>query len=136
MISLSSTYKPLLRNSTRYVNGTYVDNVFQRVELTPLIDDIEYNLNLDCKQAIPANVTINVSTLNSEEQMCMYQLQGAPVDLFSILRQIADYSVPLDVKWYDDKTIEVTNEDVSFISSVLPMTTLNLTRVSNKDCKF
>ena len=68
--------------------------------------------------------------------MCMFEFQGAPVDLFTFLRQIADYSIPIDVKWFDDKTIEVTNEDLKLTSVILPMTSLNLTRISNKDCKF
>ena len=66
----------------------------------------------------------------------MFQFQGAPIDLFTVLRQIADYSIPIDVKWFDDKTIEVTNEDLKLTSVILPMTSLNLTRISNKDCKF
>lgn len=66
----------------------------------------------------------------------MFQFQGAPIDLFTVLRQIAGYSIPIDVKWFDDKTIEVTNEDLKLTSVILPMTSLNLTRISNKDCKF
>ena len=93
-------------------------------------------MDLDCKQPIPANKTINASTLNAEEQMCMFEFQGAPIDLFTALRQIADYSIPIDVKWFDDKTIEVTNEDLKLTSTMLPMTSLNLTRITNKNCKF
>ena len=47
--------------------------------------------------------------------MCMFEFQGAPIDLFTALRQIADYSIPIDVKWFDDKTIEVTNEDLKLL---------------------
>ena len=93
-------------------------------------------MDLDCKQPIPANKTINVSTLNAEEQMCMFEFQGAPIDLFTALRQIADYSIPIDVKWFDDKTIEVTDEDLKLTSTLLPMISLNLTRITNKNCKF
>lgn len=105
------------------------------MEATPLIDDIEYNLDLDCKLPIPANVSIPVTYLNAEEQMCMYELQGVPYDLFNILRQLTSSSIPLDVKWFDDETLHISSEYISMLETVLPMTSLNMTRISeNNDC--
>ena len=131
-----STHKPLLRNSTVYNNGTFVDYVFKNVEMTPLIDDIEYNLDLDCKQKIPANVTIPVTYLNAEEQMCMYELQSVPYDLFGLLRELASFSIPLDVVWIDEKNLRVSSEYISVAESILPITSLNLTRITEStECK-
>ena len=130
-----STHKPLLRNSTVFDDGTFVDYEFKHVEAIPLIDDIEYNLDLDCKLPIPANVTIPVTYLNAEEQMCMYEMEGVPVDMFNLLRQLTSTSIPLDVKWFDDKTLHVSSEYISMLENVLPDTSLNMTRISeNNDC--
>lgn len=129
-----STHKPLLRNSTVFEGGTYVDNVFSRVEMTPLIDDIEYNLDLDCKKPIPANITFDVTSLNVEEQMCMFNMGSVPYDLFNVIRMISDYSLPIDVRWSDDKILELSNEDVDLLTTYLPFTSLNLTRVGDTRC--
>ena len=51
--------------------------------MTPLRDDLEYNLDLDCKIKLSENETF-----------------GAPVDLFGIIRQLIGYISPsLDVMW-------------------------------------
>ena len=125
-----STYKPLLRDSTLYKSGTYIDSVFKDTEVTPLIDDIEYNLDLDCKQRIYKDEAIKVTYLNPEEQMCMYEISSVPVDLFSILREFNSYSIPLDVQWLSNKEIRISNEDIGLAESYLPNFSLNMTRIS------
>ena len=97
----ASVYKPLLRNSTYYPEGTYMDSEFKDVNMTPLRDDLEYDLDLDCKIPLEKDQTFEVLHMNSEEQMCMYDMSGsAPVDLFEMIRKIIDYLSPaIDIKW-------------------------------------
>lgn len=68
--------------------------------MTPLRDDLEYNLDLDCKIGLSENQTFEVLHMDPEEQMCMVDISGAPVDLFAIIRQLIGYLSPsIDVEW-------------------------------------
>ena len=97
---ISSVYKPLLRNSTVYTSGTYIDSEFRILNMTPLRDDLEYNLDLDCKTKLSENETFEVLNMDPEKQMCMVDVNGTPVDLFGIIRQLIGYVSPsLDVMW-------------------------------------
>ena len=129
-----SSYKPLLRDSVEYENGTYIDAVFNKVDMTPLIDDLEYNQDLDCKVRLEKNVTFEVTGMNPEIQMCMYEMQEAPVDMFTFIRELVSYSITLDVVWTTDDTIMVTNEEIGLLSNFLPATYLNMTRIGSSDC--
>ena len=131
---ICSSYKPLLRDSVKYENGTYVDAVFNKVDMTPLIDDLEYNQDLDCKLRLEPNVTFEVTGMNPEVQMCMYEMQEAPVDMFTFIRELVSYSITLDVVWTTDDTIMVTNEEIGLLSNFLPATYLNMTRIGSSDC--
>ena len=55
-----STYKPLVRNTTVYDSGAYVDPVFYKMDMTPLRPDLEYDLNWDCKAPLVENHTFEV----------------------------------------------------------------------------
>lgn len=78
-----------------------MDSEFKDVNMTPLRDDLEYDLDLDCKIPLEKDQTFEVLHMNSEEQMCMYDMSGsAPVDLFEMIRKIIDYLSPaIDIKW-------------------------------------
>lgn len=134
VLVICSSYKPLLRDSVQYENGTYIDAVFNKVDMTPLIDDLEYNEDLDCKLPLEKNVTFEVTEMNPEVQMCMYEMQGAPVDMFTFIRQIVSYSISLDVAWSTNDTLLITNEDISLLRNILPATYLNMTRIGSSDC--
>lgn len=134
VLVICSSYKPLLRDSVQYENGTYIDAVFNKVDMTPLIDDLEYNEDLDCKIALEKNVTFEVTEMNPEVQMCMYEMQGAPVDMFTFIRQIVSYSISLDVAWSTNDTLMITNEELSLLRNLLPATYLNMTRIGSSDC--
>lgn len=134
VLLMYSSYKPLLRDSVKYENGTYIDAVFNKVDMTPLIADLEYNQDLDCKLPLEKNVTFEVTGLNPEDQMCMFEMQGAPVDMFSFIRELVSYSITLDVVWKTEDTIMVTNEEIGLLGNFLPATYLNMTRIGSSDC--
>ena len=134
IVLMCSSYKPLLRDSVEYENGTYIDAVFNKVDMTPLIDDLEYNEDLDCKLPLEKNVTFEVTGMNPEVQMCMYEMQGAPVDMFNFIRELVKTSITLDVAWSTNDTIMITNEEIGLLSNYLPATYLNMTRIGSSDC--
>lgn len=78
-----------------------MDSEFDDVNMTPLRDNLEYDLDLDCKIPLEKDQTFEVLHMNPEEQMCMYDISGsAPVDLFEMIRKIIDYVSPaFDIKW-------------------------------------
>ena len=130
-----SSYKPLLRNSTFFENGTYIDSVFNKVDMTPLRDNLEYDQSLDCKVTLEMNSSFEVTGMDPEYQMCMYDMGDTPVDLFTIIRQLVVYSISLDVMWIDDNTIQITNENLDLIGSLLPVTSLNMVRYGSGECE-
>ena len=121
-----SIYKPLLRDSVMFSNGTYIDSVFKKLDMTPLIDDIEYNLDLSCKISLEKNQSFEVMGMDPQEQMCMYEMSGVSVDLFTFIRQLTAFSLSLDVCWLSDDVIQITNENIEIISSYLSMTSLDM----------
>ena len=112
--------------------------------MTPLRDDLEYNLDLDCKIKLSENETFEVLNMDPEKQMCMVDVNGAPVDLFGIIRQLIGYISPsLDVMWIgssgsdgwciDEDNITLSNESLDLLSSRFP-TSLNMTRIADTGC--
>ena len=52
------------------------------------------------KIKLSENETFEVLNMDPEKQMCMVDVNGAPVDLFGIIRQLIGYISPsLDVMW-------------------------------------
>lgn len=119
-----------------YDSGTYVDSAFYKMDMTPLRDDLEYDLSWDCKAPLYANHTFEVMDMDPEVQMCMYEMTaGAPIDLFNIMRMIARYSLSFDVQWMDDVHFELTNENLDLLSNILPQSALNFTRITDGTCR-
>lgn len=97
---MCSVYKPLLRNSTIFTNGTYIDSEIKNIWMTPLRDNLTYDLSLDCKEELYKDKSFEVLYMNAEIQMCMYDFNGAEVDLFGMIRRLLDiYSPEFDVDW-------------------------------------
>ena len=136
LLSLRSTYKPLVRNTTVYDTGAYVDPVFYKMDMTPLRPDLEYDLDWDCKLPLMENSTFEVFDMDPEVQMCMFNAGGStPVDIFNIMRMIGQYSLSIDMHWYDDENMVISNENLIFLSSFIPTTSMNLTRISDGTCR-
>ena len=102
--------------------------------MTPLRENLEYDQSLDCKVALEVNSTFEVTGMNPEYQMCMYDMGETPVDLFTIIRQLVAYSISLDVMWIDDSMLQITNENLDLLSSMLPVTSLTMVRYGSSEC--
>lgn len=83
-----------------FTNGTYIDSEIRDIWMTPLRNNLTYDLSMDCKQELYEKESFEVLHMNAEEQMCMYEFQGAEVDLFAMIRSlISIFSPEFDVDW-------------------------------------
>lgn len=131
-----------------FTNGTYVDSEIKNIWMTPLRDNLTYDLTLDCKEELYKDKSFEVLYMNAEIQMCMYEFQGAEVDLFGMIRRlIGIFSPEFDVDWIgmstslhtrlsvDQTNIRLSNELLGFVSSSLDIGAMNMTRISDDGCK-